>query len=287
MKTMDLDSKVLLSALNSIQGRAGFSSVGVSPFFFPGLTLKGLGEIAFPFSKEQASAFIELAEAAPYGKGMKTKYDETVRKCWQLDAKHFAFKSPVWKRHLDATLEKIREDLGITGAISAQPYKLLLYGPGGHFKAHRDTEKLDAMFGTLIIALPSQHDGGQLHIRHGGMETTVNFSAEAHRHDFQHAAFFADCEHEVVPVTSGYRFCVVYNLVLEEGDPELLNQSADDHARPLAMLLGKDAGARAPGAPTVILLEHHYTEVNFRSAGSRAMTVNERRRCSRRRRMPG
>ncbi len=64
---------------------------------------------------------------------------------------------------------KIREDLGIAARISAQPYKLQLYGPGGHFKAHRDSEKLDAMFGTLIIALPSQHEGGQLHIRHGGV----------------------------------------------------------------------------------------------------------------------
>lgn len=225
--------------------------------------MNGLGEIAFPFSKEQAIAFIELAESAPYGKGSKTEYDETVRKCWQLDAKYFIFKSPSWKHHLDAVLDKIREDLGIMGHISAQPYKLLLYGPGGHFKAHRDTEKLDAMFGTLIIALPSQHEGGQLHIRHRGVETTVDFSAEARRHDFQYAAFFADCEHEVVPVTSGYRFCAVYNLVLEEGSVELLNQSADDHARPLATLLEKVTGSHAPGTPTVILLEHHYTEANF------------------------
>lgn len=263
MTTMDFDSKALLSALSSLQGRAGFSSVGASPFFFPGLILEELGEIAFPFSKEQAAAFIELAEAAPYGKGTKTEYDETVRKCWQIDSKNFTFKSPSWEPFLAATLEKVREDLGIPGRISAQPYKLLLYGPGGHFKAHRDSEKLDAMFGTLIIALPSQHDGGKLHIRHRGVETTVDFSAEARRHDFQHAAFFADCEHEVVPVTSGYRFCAVYNLVLEEGKPELLNPCADDHAGPLATLLEKVTGSRAPGAPTVILLEHHYTEANF------------------------
>jgi hypothetical protein len=263
MKTLDLDSKTLLSALDSLQGRAGFHSTGRTPFFFPGLSVNELGEIAFPLSKEQAAAFTALAEAAPYGKGTKTQHDENVRKCWQLDAKEFAFKSPAWKQFLDATLEKIREDLGITGAIAAQPYKLLLYGPGGHFKAHRDTEKLDAMFGTLIIALPSPHRGGQLYIRHSGVETTVDFSAEAHQYDFQYAALFADCEHEVVPVTSGFRFCVVYNLLLEEGDPKWLNQSPEDHAKPLATLLEKNFASRPSGNPAVILLEHQYTEANF------------------------
>lgn len=263
MATQDIDPKILLSALDSLQGRAGFCSSGGEPFFFPGLTVDGLGEIAFQLPGQQAAAFISLAEAAPYGKGTETEYDEEVRKCWQIDAKDFRFGAKAWDDFLSATLVKVREDLGITGRISAQPYKLLLYGPGGHFKAHRDTEKLDAMFGTLIIALPSSHEGGQLHIRHGGEEKTVDFSAEARRHDLQHAAFFADCEHEVVPVERGFRFCAVFNLVLEDGDPEFLNQDASDHARPLAMLLEKFTGVRPPAVPTVILLEHQYTEANF------------------------
>jgi hypothetical protein len=257
------DSKALLSALDLLEGRAGFCSSGGAPFFFPGLTVDGLGEIAFPLSEQQAAAFVSLAEAAPYGKGTKTEYDEEVRKCWQIDAKDFRFGAETWDNFLSATLENVREDLGITGRISAQAYKLLLYGPGGHFKAHRDTEKLDAMFGTLIIALPSRHEGGQLYIRHGGEEKTVDFSSEAHRHDFQHAAFFADCEHEVVRVESGFRFCAVFNLVLEEGDPAQLNQEPNEHARPLAILLKKAVAARSPGIPTVILLDHQYTEANF------------------------
>jgi hypothetical protein len=260
---MNAAAKALLSELDRLQVRAGFSSVGSSPFFFPGLTVESIGEIAFPLTSQQARAVIRLAEVAPYGKGTKTKRDESVRKCWQLDARHFSFKSKAWSQYLKATLAKISADLGITGKISAKPYKLLLYGPGGHFKAHRDTEKLDAMFGTLIVALPSRHEGGQLHIRHGGEQVTVDFSAEEHRHDFQHAAFFADCEHEVVPVKSGHRFCVVFNLVLEQGDPAALNVTPEDHAGPLAALLRKVAQGQGGGTPTVILLQHQYTEANF------------------------
>lgn len=224
--------------------------------------MEGLGEIASPLMKAQVRELIERAEKAPYGQGEKTLRDEAVRKCWQLDASEFRLGSRQWTRCLKPVVDQVREDLGIEGRVSAHPHKLLVYGKGGHFKAHRDTEKLDAMFGTLIVALPSAHEGGCLRVRHGGGETVVDFSDEARRHDFQHAAFFADCEHEVEPVKSGYRCCVVYNLRLDHGDPGSLNRAAEDQARGLAEPL---AGLREErkGKLTAVLLEHGYTEANF------------------------
>jgi hypothetical protein len=255
-------SKSLLSALSEITGTGSFHSTGAAPFFFPGLCVKGLGEIAFPLHASQAKDLIALAEAAPYGKGTRTVLDETVRKCWQIDASCFAFDSPQWQKFLKQTLSAVREHLGITGKISAKPYKLLLYGKGGHFKAHKDTEKLAAMFGTLVIALPSKHEGGRLFIRHDGREIEVDFSSEAHRHEFQHAAFFADCEHEVEPVRAGYRCCVVYNLRLDEGDPGLLNLSLTAQARALLPALAALKNENA-GELRAVLLEHSYTEASL------------------------
>ena len=252
----------LLAALSAITGTGGFHSTGTAPFFFPLLHVADLGELAFPLSAAQAEELIALSEAAPYGLGDKTVRDENVRKCWQLDASRFSIKSPQWKKFLEQTTTRVREDLGIGGKISAHPYKLLLYGKGGHFKAHRDTEKLDAMFGTLIVALPSAHEGGRLFIRHGGQEIEVDFSREEHRHEFQHAAFFADCEHEVEPVRSGYRCCLVYNLRLDEGDPGLLNLPLDTQAKSLVKPLHSLKQERR-GELTAILLEHAYTEANF------------------------
>ncbi|MCX6873452.1 MAG: 2OG-Fe(II) oxygenase [Verrucomicrobia bacterium] len=255
-------SESFLSAFSEITGTGNFHSTGAAPFFFPGLCVKGLGEIAFPLHESQVKEIIALAEVAPYGKGTRTVLDESIRKCWQLDASCFSFDSPQWKKFLKQTLSTIREDLGIKGKISASPYKLLLYGKGGHFKAHKDTEKLEAMFGTLVIALPSKHEGGRLYIRHDGREIKVDFSSEQHRHDFQHAAFFADCEHEVEPVRSGYRCCVVYNLRLDEGDPGVLNLSLTAHARALLPALAalKQEGA---GKLRAVLLDHSYTEANL------------------------
>jgi len=37
---------------------------------------------------------------------------------------------------------------------------MLVYDQGSFFKSHRDTEKTDGMFGTLVVALPSAHRGG-------------------------------------------------------------------------------------------------------------------------------
>lgn len=251
-----------LSAFSEVSGTGNFHSTGIAPFFFPKLHVKGLGELALPLPGSQAEALITLAEAAPYGMGEETVLDENVRKCWQIDAARLTFKSPQWKAFLDQTVARIGEDLGIKGKVSAVPYKLLIYGKGGHFRAHRDTEKLDAMFGTLIIALPSAHEGGLLIIRHDGREIEVDFSGEKHRHQFQFAAFFADCEHEVKPVRSGYRCCLAYNLRLDAGDPENLNLSLTDQARTLLPSLAAMKRER-PGQLSAVLLEHSYTEANL------------------------
>ncbi|MFA7342973.1 MAG: 2OG-Fe(II) oxygenase [Terrimicrobiaceae bacterium] len=249
-----------LKAFTSVAGTGDFHSSGSSPFFFPKLAVEGFGELAFPLSASQARDLIPLAETAPYGLGEKTVLDENVRRCWQIDAARLSFDAPGWQDYLDRTVARVREDLGITGKVDALPYKLLIYGKGGHFRAHRDTEKLDAMFGTLIIALPSAHEGGRLFIRHDGREVEVDFSREDHA--FQHVAFFADCEHEVEPVRSGFRCCLVYNLRLAAGDPEKLNLSLTAQARTLLAPLQKLRGERA-GELAAVLLEHSYTEANL------------------------
>jgi hypothetical protein len=119
-------SDALLTALNAITGTGDFHSAGHAPFFFPGIEVNGVGELAFPLSPAQAKELAAAAEAAPYGKGTKTVFDEAVRKCWQIDAKQLVIRSPQWKKFLGTTLKRVAADLGISGKISAHAYKLLL-----------------------------------------------------------------------------------------------------------------------------------------------------------------
>ena len=101
--------------------------------------------------------------------------------------------------------------LGVTGPVVADLYKLLVYDPGSFFVNHRDTEKAAGMFATLIIVLPSIYTGGALLVRHRDREARLELSCpEPSQVAF--AAFYADCVHEVLPITSGYRLALVYNL---------------------------------------------------------------------------
>lgn len=46
--------------------------------------------------------------------------------------------------------------------VSFSFYKLLLYEKGGLFKPHRDTEKENGHFATMLILLPSIFTGGEV-----------------------------------------------------------------------------------------------------------------------------
>ena len=86
---------------------------------------------------------------------------------------------------------------------------MLVYGKGQFFLPHQDSEKDDAMVGTLVVSLPSAHTGGELVIDHGGESDTYRASKE----ELTFVAFYADCRHEVTPVRSGYRVTLTFNLL--------------------------------------------------------------------------
>jgi hypothetical protein len=71
------------------------------------------------------------------------------------------------------------------------------------------------MFGSLIIVFPTKHEGGALTFLHGGGKWIFN-SAEMvttqTEPSIAFVAFYSDVEHQVAPVTSGYRVTLTYNL---------------------------------------------------------------------------
>jgi hypothetical protein len=60
-------------------------------------------------------------------------------------------------------MEKISKHLAHGAPVSLQPYKINIYGEGGFFKRHVDTPReVEKMIGTLVVCLPSKHEGGRL-----------------------------------------------------------------------------------------------------------------------------
>ncbi len=68
------------------------------------------------------------------------------------------------------------------------------------------------MFATLVVVLPSFFEGGDLLVRHGGREARLVLRC-GNPAEAAFAAFYADCVHEVLPVTAGHRLALAYNLV--------------------------------------------------------------------------
>lgn len=84
--------------------------------------------------------------------------------------------------------------------------------------------------GSLLIVLPSVHEGGQLAVRHHGRERVFDWSLQALPNEpvVQWAAFYSDCEHEVHEVNSGVRITAVYSLIaIPTSAPYLKVRSAD------------------------------------------------------------
>jgi hypothetical protein len=169
--------------------------------------------ISFPIPDSQIQDIIKHGERAPYGRGGETILDTSVRNAWQLAPANVRIGGKSWERSFQHILSTVTDGLGCTGMnVSAEFYKLLIYEEGGFFLPHRDTEKTDGMFGTVTIVFPSVHCGGELVIRHTGREVMLDLSnAETSEPTF--AAFYADCERAIKPITQGSRVCLTYNVL--------------------------------------------------------------------------
>jgi len=254
--------KQVLTVLGRIKGSGTFVSSGVRPFLFPGLTIRGIDEIGFPINAIQIKAMIKVAHQAPFGRGSKTVLDKTVRSAWEIEASQIKFANKEWGKFVEGIVKQIKPSVGLEGlSISANLYKLLIYQKGDFFLPHEDSEKEKGMFGTLIIGLPSSHTGRELVVRFDGYNETIDFSDPVNQYQIPFAAFYADCEHEIRPITSGYRVCLVYNLILNKGNQKIPLQQLGDPVKKLSAIL--KASEEDQDIPKIVLLGHQYTPSNF------------------------
>ncbi len=209
--------KPLEQLLSGVERAGDFFATGALELPMPRVDVEGAGVLSFPVPPSQIAVLLGQATRAPYGRGEATILDEAVRKVWQVPSDKVQIGGKSWAANFDGILRQVVAGLGCEGmAVSAQLYKLLVYDQGDFFLAHRDTEKSDGMFATLVITLPSAHRGGELVIRHAGREVVVDASG-MEVSEVRFVAFYADCEHEVRPITEGNRVSLVYNLIQERG----------------------------------------------------------------------
>ena len=254
MGTLAADLPELLA---SVDRGGDFFTQGAIAIYPPGLRVDGVGSIALPLLPVQAAQLIAIAERAPFGRGANTMIDPSVRPNLADRARQeFEIEGRHWQSTLDVILARAAEGLGVSEPIEAEFYKLLIYDEGSFFTAHRDTEKADRMFATLVIVLPSCSSGGELIIRHAGREATLDLRPDD-AGEAAFAAFYADCVHEVLPVTAGCRLALIYNLLRRKRRGAVL---PPDYRNEQARIEGRLRDWRS-GKPEKLVypLQHAYT----------------------------
>ena len=256
----------LITLMDKVKTSGAFSVSGTLPSILPGLDVKGVGHIGLPLTEHQAKALIELSEQAPFGRGEETIVDTEVRQSWQLSADDFELGNPQWNEAMQAAADQIGKELGLSGCkIGFEPYKLLVYEEGSFFASHRDTEKIPNMFATLVVNLPSEHEGGELIISHAGQSQSYSF-ADSSLFEPSFVAFYADCYHEVKPITAGYRLCLVYNLAITNRKKQPVLSQQMGPIEEIDKAIQEWSQERHDNPILTYLLDHSYSEQNLSMA---------------------
>lgn len=254
----------LQDCLDDVKAAGSFAAQFHSSLYpNPGLYIKGIGLVGLPLSTKDAKAIIRCSKQAPFGRGDETVVDISVRRTWELDTSKFEIRNPAWVEYLSDLKSKAIDALGVSASpsdIRAEPYKLLLYEKDAFFKAHRDTEKVPGMFGTLVVCLPSKHNGGEVHLSHSGEKKVFDTSTTS-EFDLSTLAWYSDVKHEIKAVTSGYRLVLTYNLVSTISNGLLLSAGQADEGRlQLQKILRKWCRDFTHLEKFAYIFDHQYTE---------------------------
>ncbi len=203
-----------IKLMKQIENSGTFSAFGKMDPIFPGLVIQNVGEISLPLSEYQAKDIVNQCEQAPFGRKEETIVDTNVRNVWQVPSKMIELSNPEWNLTVEKACKEVANKLGLADCkVHFELYKVLIYAKGSFFKEHRDTEKIPNMLATMVINLPSTHEGGELIVRHGTERTQYSFAGKSKFYP-EFAAFYADCYHAVLPIQSGFRLSLIYNLAI-------------------------------------------------------------------------
>ncbi len=198
-------------------GSGSFVTRGSAPATDLSIEVRGVGKLRLPVTAAQAEELRRVARPAPFGWQDQTLHDSAVRNTWEIAKSRVKIAARGWKATLAAELDRVRRELGLPEGCVLEPVfdKMLLYERGQFFKSHQDSERDDAMVGTLLVVLPSRYTGGTLRVEHKGESKSLH-RLKSQASELSLIAFYADCRHEIAPLKSGHRVVLTYHLHLRE-----------------------------------------------------------------------
>lgn len=260
LHNMEFKMHQFVELMKKIENSGTFSVSGKLDPLFPGLVIKDVGEISLPLSAYQAEEIIKQCEQAPFGFREETIVDTNVRNVWQISPTAVELTNPQWDLVIANACKEVAKQLGLSDCkINFELYKVLVYAKGSFFQEHRDTEKIQNMFATMVVNLPSTHEGGELIVKHGGESKLYSFAGKSKFYP-EFAAFYADCYHEVKPLRSGYRLALIYNLAIADREQQPLLSQQEEIIDQVDACIQKWSQSKGDRPIFAYLLDHSYSE---------------------------
>jgi hypothetical protein len=122
--------------------------------------------------------------------------------------------------------------------------------------------------GSLILCLPSPFTGGELVITHNDETSVFDFAKQTSTGNVAWTFLYPDSDHEVLPVTSGTRVTLAYDIFF--ADEETIPRPVDSRMSSLSTALknviySKETWSKPDGVVGIGLL-HGYTAANDMSS---------------------
>lgn len=164
-----------------------------------------------------------IANAVPshFGKGGENAFNDEVRAGKELRyGEHFVLRNEASMKSLLTDAVQRSQMSRLFPAACTLLFKLnkiAIYQEGGHFLEHRDTAYAANHKATLLLALPSIHQGGDLVLRpQGGKEVTWKTENFIERGK-NWIAFYTSILHEVKMVSGGTRAVMQFDIYIDDG----------------------------------------------------------------------
>ncbi|KAI0787604.1 hypothetical protein C8Q74DRAFT_1197219 [Fomes fomentarius] len=186
--------------------------------------------------KTRLQAWYDNAKVSGYGdvQDQVTKIDASVRDAREIPASEFIVKREL----LDEIANLWDTHFYSNQGVRVQPYKIHLYGPGGHFSVHRDTPQTD-LVGTFLLGLGDSSTCGGLYVD----------GEEMPAHEAHWCAFYPDVPHCVTKVSGGHRAVIAFKIFRDTSGTSKDSSKVEEQVAELV---------RSMKAPFGIMLERKY-----------------------------
>ncbi len=253
--------------IKAIGGEGEFAVEDTLSVSTRGVRVHGVGLLPASITDGWARKLIAVAHPAPFGVRDQTRYDDRIRRTWEIGAAQVQV-SDTWKRALEEKLATLVRRLGFDpeGKVEAVLDKLLIYEQGDFFAPHQDSERVDGMLASLVVALPSKHTGGQIIVEHNRRKKTLGGAGGSGSPAV--FAFYADCRHQVARVERGHRITLTYHLVQKRSGragakprkSSIQDRLTESLRTYFATPSRTSSGEAIPRERFVYLLDHEYTQ---------------------------